>query len=143
MTYMRFDEVEEWKDSIKTTVKKRERAETYDEFKKRKAEKLLETVEIKFPGFRNHIKSYYTATPLTFRHYIGADDGSIYGILKDYNNTTKTFISPRTKIPNLMFTGQNLNLHGVLGVTVSAIVTCGIILGKNELVDKILDANEN
>ena len=30
------------------------------------------------------------------------------------------FISPKTKIPNLLFTGQNLNMHGVLGVTIGA-----------------------
>jgi all-trans-retinol 13,14-reductase len=52
----------------------------------------------------------------------------------------KTFISPRTKIPNLFLTGQNLNLHGLLGVTVSAIVTCSEIFGGEYIVQKINEA---
>lgn len=143
MCYMRYSEVKQWEGSVKTTVIKNERCETYDEFKKRKAEKLLDMVEKQFPGFRSHIKAYYTSTPLTFRDYIGTGDGSMYGILKDYNNPAKTVIGARTKIPNLLLTGQNVNLHGILGVTVSAVLTSAEIIGREKLIDKILDANKN
>ena len=94
----------------------------------------------KFPGLRDAIKSYYTATPLSYRDYIGNDDGSMYGIAKDYRNPLKTFISPRTKIPNLYLTGQNLNLHGVLGTTMSGLVTCIALLGNEDIIDKIRNA---
>ncbi|HAO06326.1 MAG TPA: all-trans-retinol 13,14-reductase, partial [Chryseobacterium sp.] len=65
---------------------------------------------------------------------------SIYGIQKDYKNPLQTMISPRTKIPNLFLTGQNLNLHGILGTSLSAILTCSMLLGNNALVDKIRNA---
>jgi all-trans-retinol 13,14-reductase len=55
----------------------------------------------------------------------------------------KSFISPRTKIPNLLLTGQNLNLHGVLGVTVSAVLTCSQILGMEYMLEKIHDAQKD
>jgi all-trans-retinol 13,14-reductase len=64
----------------------------------------------------------------------------LYGIAKDYRDPLKTFISPSTKIPNLFFTGQNLNMHGVLGVTVGAIRTCGVFVGQNYLIKKINQA---
>ena len=48
-----------------------------------------------------------------------------------------THLSPRTKINNLYLTGQNLNVHGCLGTTVSAAVTCSEILGKEYLAKKI------
>lgn len=140
MAYMTFKEVEQWKDTFNTVLHPGDRGAEYEAFKKAKAEKLLDCVEKKFPGLRDAIHSYYTSTPLTFRDYMGTTDGSIYGIAKDYKDPLRTFISPRTKIENLLFTGQNINLHGVLGVTVSALVTCSMILGLPYLIQKIEDA---
>ena len=140
LAYMRYDEVAKWEKTFNTVSHEMERGEGYKEFKTRKAEILLDCVEEKFPGLRNCIKSYYTATPLSYRDYIGNDDGSMYGIVKDYRNPLKTFISPRTKLPNLYLTGQNLNLHGILGATMSALVTCTAFLGNENIVEKIRHA---
>jgi all-trans-retinol 13,14-reductase len=140
LTYMKYDEVKEWEHTFNTVSAINSRGETYDAFKKRKAEKLLDEVEKKFPGFRNSIKAYYTATPLSFRDYIGNDDGSLYGIVKDYKDPLRTFISPRTKVPNLFFTGQNLNMHGILGAAMSGLVTCTAIMGNDSIIDKIRNA---
>ncbi len=140
LAYMRFEEVAAWKDTFNTDSHVNDRGETYHEFKKRKAEVLLDTVERKFPGIRDCIKTYYTATPLSYRDYIGNDDGSLYGIVKDYKHTLKTFISPRTKLPNLYLTGQNLNLHGILGAAMSGIVTCCAMLGNDSIITKIRNA---
>ncbi len=137
LAYMRYDEVAPWAESQNTVSRKEDRGDNYEAFKKRKAEQFLDKIERKFPGIRDCIKSYYCATPLSYRDYIGNDDGSLYGITKDYKNPLKSFISPRTKLPNLFLTGQNLNLHGVLGVTVSSLVTCGEFIGLDCLLKKI------
>ena len=140
LTYMRYDEVKQWEQTFNTVSKVDDRGPGYEAFKKRKAEKLLDCVEEKFPGLRESIKTYYTATPLSYRDYVGNDDGSLYGIVKDYQNPLKTFISPRTKIPNLYLTGQNLNLHGILGATMSGLVTCTAFLGNEDIIEKIKNA---
>jgi all-trans-retinol 13,14-reductase len=140
MTYMRFDEVQQWKNTFNTVASESDRGQAYEQFKQEKSEKLLDLAESKFPGFRNNVKSYYAASPLTVRDYIGTDDGSLYGVVKDYREPMRTFISPRTKIPNLFLTGQNLNLHGVLGVTVNAVMTCSEILGIDYILNKIRNA---
>ncbi len=140
LTYMRYDEVKEWEHTFNTVSAVNNRGENYEAFKKRKAEQLLDEVEKKFPGIRDCIFSYYTSTPLSFRDYIGNDDGSMYGIMKDYQDPLKTFIPPRTKLPNLFFTGQNLNLHGVLGATISGIMTCMDIMGNDSIIEKINNA---
>ncbi len=140
LAYMTYEEVKQWDHTRNTVSHMGERGESYDSFKKRKAEVLLDNMERKFPGLRDHIKSYYTATPLSYRDYIGTDDGSLYGITKDYKDTLKTFISPRTKLPNLFFTGQNLNLHGVLGAAMSAIVTTNALMGNDDIINKIRNA---
>ncbi len=140
LAYMRYDEVKQWEQTFNTVSAVEDRGPGYEAFKKRKAETLLDCVEEKFPGLRSCIKIYYTATPLSYRDYVGNDDGSMYGIVKDYQNPLKTFISPRTKIPNLYLTGQNLNLHGILGATMSGLVTCTAFLGNDDIIEKIRNA---
>jgi all-trans-retinol 13,14-reductase len=140
MTYMRFDDVKKWEHTFNTVSNETSRGDDYEAFKEIKAKKLFECVEERFPGFSDMISSYYVATPLSVRDYIGTDDGSLYGVVKDFREPMRTFISPRTKIPNLFLTGQNLNLHGVLGVTVSSILTCSEILGIDYMIDKIRNA---
>lgn len=140
MTYMRYEDVKQWEHTFNTVSNEVSRGEDYETFKKEKAERLFDLVEKRFPGFRQAVESYYVATPLSVRDYIGTDDGALYGVVKDYREPMKTFISPRTKIPNLFLTGQNLNLHGVLGVTVSAVLTCSEILGTDYMIEKIRNA---
>ncbi|HMK25575.1 MAG TPA: NAD(P)/FAD-dependent oxidoreductase [Chitinophagaceae bacterium] len=140
LAYMHYDEVKKWDKTFNTVSAKDDRGQEYEDFKKQKAEKLLDCVEEKFPGLRSKIKKYYTATPLSYRDYIGNEDGSMYGIVKDYKNPLKTLISPRTKLPNLYLTGQNLNLHGILGAAMSALVTCTAFLGNDDIIKKIRDA---
>jgi len=142
MTYMHFDEMEPWEDTFNTVAKKNERGETYDEFKRIKSEKFLSELEKKFPNIRECVESMYASTPLSYRDYIGCNGGSMYGYAKDVNNPLSSFISPRTKISNLLFTGQSLNMHGILGVTISGIVTSSEILGKQYLLDKVWEANK-
>jgi all-trans-retinol 13,14-reductase len=132
MTYMKYEELTQWEN---TSIE--QRGPDYQEFKRQKAEKLLDAIELRFPGIRKHIKSYYTSTPLTYRDYTGTKNGSLYGILRDSNEPMKTFVSPRTKIPNFFFTGQNVILHGVLGVTIGAVLTCAEIVGLIDLIKKI------
>ena len=137
MTYMHYEEVKPWAATYNTVAEKENRSESYKEFKRMKAEKIIDRVELKFPGFRNCIHAYYTSTPLTVRDYIGSDDGTLYGIAKDFRDPLRSFISPKTKIPNLFLTGQNLNMHGVLGVTISAVQTAAEYLGMENLLKDI------
>lgn len=137
MSYMKYSDVQKWEN---TWIENR--GNEYLDFKKKKAEILLNMVELKFPNIRSCIDSYTTSTPLTYRDYTGTPEGSSYGILKDYKLPYRTLISPRTKIPNLFFTGQNLNLHGILGVTIGAVMTCGEIVGGEYLINKIINSNK-
>jgi all-trans-retinol 13,14-reductase len=142
MSYMRMEDVKQWETTFNTVSHETDRGADYEAFKREKAEKLFDMVEKHFPGFKESIKSNTCATPLSARDYIGTDDGSLYGYAKDYREPLKTFIAPQTKIPNLLLTGQNINMHGVLGVTISAIMTCSNLLGLEYLIQKIRDAQK-
>jgi all-trans-retinol 13,14-reductase len=137
ITYMHFDDLKAWEETFNTTAEKNDRGESYEEFKSRKAERFLKEIEIKFPGIRDCIKSIHTSTPLSYRDYIGGSNGNMYGYVKDSNDPMKSFIASKTKLDNLYLTGQSINMHGVLGVTIGAVVTCSEIVGKEYLVNKI------
>jgi len=135
MTYMKYEEVKQWENSSLGN-----RGIDYEEFKKHKAEILIDQIEKQFPGFRASIKNYYTSSPLTIKDYTGTKNGSMYGIVHDCNDPLRTRISPKTKIPNLLLSGQNVNIHGVLGVTIGSVLTCTELLGMEYLLEKINNA---
>jgi all-trans-retinol 13,14-reductase len=137
ITYMKFADLKSWEQTYNTTAEKEDRGESYEAFKNRKAERFLEEIELKFPGIKQCIKSVHSSTPLSYRDYIGGHNGNMYGYEKDSNNPMKTFIASKTKLDNLFLTGQSINMHGVLGVTIGAVVTCSEIVGKEYLVNKI------
>lgn len=143
ITYMRFDEVEQWKNTHNTTVDTNDRGETYADFKAQKTEAFLTVLEKQFPTIRECIQSVHESSPLSYRDYIGGDQGNMYGYVKDSNDTMRTFIASKTKIENLYLTGQSVNMHGVLGVTIGAVLTSSHIVGKDYLMNKIIEATSD
>ncbi|HPT21388.1 MAG TPA: FAD-dependent oxidoreductase [Bacteroidales bacterium] len=129
---MNFDDVRQWENT--STGR---RGDDYISFKRRCTDKVLAILKELFPGIDDNIDSMSASTPLTIRDYTGSKDGSLYGIEKDCNNLLNSHIVPRTKINNLYLTGQNINLHGIIGVALSAILTAGEFVGINYLINKI------
>ena len=116
------------------------RGEAYKEFKQRYAEASIELISKHFPYIKENIEKVYTASPLTYRDYTATPEGSAYGIVKDCRNPIVTLMPAQTRISNLLLTGQNLNIHGCLGTTISSAVTCSEILGTEYLSKKIGNA---
>ena len=129
LTPMDYSEVERWKDT-----QPNRRGEEYLAFKAKKAEECITLAQNFCPDLKNSIETFYTSTPLTYMNYTGAVRGTAYGIRKDCNNLTQTLLTPKTPFANLYFTGQNLNLHGILGVSLTSLLTCSEILGKEPVV---------
>jgi all-trans-retinol 13,14-reductase len=132
LTSMPFRMVQKWENTIQGN-----RGEEYLEFKDHCTELLLNLVNQKFPELRSSISYIEASTPLTWKDYDGVPGGSMYGIEHDYNEPLITTLLPATKIPGFYFTGQNINIHGVLGVTIGAVLTCGEIFGLEYLLKKI------
>jgi len=140
LTYMKFGDTAKWEDSFNSSSAESERGNGYAEFKTQHAERLLDLLDENFPEIRKNTISYSCATPLSYRDYLGTADGSLYGIAKDYKDPVKTIIAPRTKLPNLYLTGQNLNLHGILGTAISGLITCASLMGNDDFIEKIKNA---
>jgi len=140
MCYMDYKEVKHWEKTFNIVSKEAERGSSYEAFKEEKAAMLLEQVQKKFPQLKGNVLNSYTSTPLSFRDYIGCPTGSLYGFERNYQNPLHTALATQTRIPNLKLTGQNVNIHGILGVTVSAILTCMDFVEKEKLLKDIVSA---
>ncbi len=126
LTPMTWKEVELWENT-----KVMRRGAKYEKLKQEKASQCIELAAKNIDGLWESVENIYTSTPLTYRDYTATCEGSAYGLQKDYSNLMTTMLTPRTPIPNLLLTGQNLNLHGILGVSMTAFLTCSELLGHN------------
>lgn len=126
---MSWHEVEKW-----TNYPVGRRGDDYVAYKEAKAEECIRLVEKRLPYLRGAIDKVFTSSPLSYHSYVASAEGCAYGIRKDYNNPMFTVMPPKTPIPNLLQTGQSLNLHGILGVTMTSFFTCAEILGMETVI---------
>ena len=129
---MNWQEVASW---TETTLG--HRSQDYLTWKQAKTDELLDRMEEMFPHFRDYIENVNTASPLTIRDYYGVKEGAMFGYAKDCKNMALSQVPVVTKIPNLLLTGQCVNLHGFCGVPLTAINTCEAILGRNHVLNKM------
>ena len=129
---MDFGEVKAWEDT-----RTGHRGEAYERWKQAKTDLVLDRMERLYPNFRNRIDFVFASSPLTIRDYYGNKEGSNYGFQKDSRNLMLSQMSVVTKVKNLHLTGQNVNIHGLCGVSLTAIETAEALVGQNTIVRKI------
>lgn len=127
LTPMDYDSWSKWAD---TEVGRR--GEDYTAYKKAVAEECVALAERELPGLSSNIETIYTSSPLTWRDYNKTPNGTAYGMRKDWRNPLMTVLSPSTPVSNLLLTGQNLVLHGLMGVTKTAEYTCRQIYNEQQ-----------
>ncbi len=129
---MDFDQVRRWENT-----KTGRRGEDYERWKLAMTEKIIQKMEKTYPDIRENIEFSFASSPLTIRDYYGNKEGSLYGFLKDSNNLLLSQMSVFTKVKNLYLTGQNVNIHGFCGVSLTAIQTAEALVGHNVIIKKI------
>lgn len=137
LTYMDFKRFSNFEHTFNTTNNPSSRCEAYQLYKQQLGNELLAVVSEKFPELIAAVEYWEAVSPLTFRDYMGTNDGSMYGMIADYQQPLASQVSVQTRIPNLYLTGQNINLHGVLGTSLSAVAAVGAIIGMEEILNAI------
>lgn len=137
MTYMDTANFGNWEDSFNTVSEEGIRGKKYEDLKTEYQNRILDRVERRFPGISNKITHAESSTPLTFRDYLNTPDGTSYGMWKDCDMPFNAFINPKTNVKNLFLTGQNVVMHGILGVTVGSFLTCFYFLDKEKLIEEV------
>ena len=132
---MPFSEVRPWADSFTG-----HRPEDYKAWKSQMTQRIVDRLAQLFPGFREMAEYVEAASPLTIRDYYATPEGALFGYQKDCRNLTLSYLPVRTKVKNLWLTGQNVNLHGICGVPLTAIQTAEALLGRNVVVKHIHEA---
>lgn len=133
MTPMAWEPVSSWKNG-----KPGRRGEEYESLKRAKTREAIALVSRRLPELEDAVSDSWTSSPLTWNYYTGTPFGSAYGVRKDWENPMGTVISPRTPLRNLLLTGQSLNLHGILGTSMTAILTCLSVPGLESLPEEIV-----
>ena len=129
---MGYDQVQKWEN---TKVGKR--GSDYEKWKTENIERVISKLNTLYPGFSDTINHVYAASPLTIRDYYHTKEGCIFGYRKDCENLMISQISIYTKVDNLLLTGQNISLHGICGVPLTAITTAEAILGKYAILKQL------
>ena len=109
----------------------------YEQWKAMHVAKVMSRLEELYPGFGAKVATIYSASPLTIRDYYNVKEGALYGYSKDCCNIALSQVPVFTKVKNLLLTGQNINLHGICGVPLTAINTVEALTGPDTLVRKI------
>ncbi|TVR42918.1 MAG: NAD(P)/FAD-dependent oxidoreductase [Planctomycetota bacterium] len=110
----------------------------YEAWKQSQEERLRTAIEERFPRVAASITKVWTASPLTFRDYLGGRHGGAMGLSHHLGGgLADRPLSPRSKLRNLLFTGQSVHHPGILGSLVGGCVTAGAILGRN-LTEEVL-----
>ena len=129
---MDFDEVWEWE-----KTRTGHRGEAYEAWKRERTDRVLDLVEKRYPGIREAADEIFASSPLTFRDWMGTRRAGAYGLFKDSTNIAASLIPIKTKVKNLVLTGQNVNMHGIGGVPMTAIETIQTIFADESVLDGI------
>lgn len=109
------------------------RGEDYEALKEKFAQRLLEKLFEKLPHLRDHIDYYELSTPLSTAHFCRYPTGEIYGLNHDPNRFEQTWLRPKTGVPGLYLTGQDILTCGVAGAMIAGLVTAIAVSGARGL----------
>lgn len=100
----------------------------YTSLKARITEAMLRAIDVRVPGFSDHVVFSELGTPLTNAHYLAAHQGNIYGIAKSRFQVGPLAFPLRSEIEGLYMCGASTLSHGVSGATSSGVAVARQIL---------------
>jgi len=115
----------------------KDRPGAYDQLKENYAGKVLSLVEKRGLKVKESLTDFLTSSTLTNQHYNPSPEGSAYGVYHSFQNTGLRALGPRTKVRNLLLTGQNTLFPGLLAAAVAGLRTAGNVLGMKATLEKL------
>jgi phytoene dehydrogenase-like protein len=102
----------------------------YQQLKERLAKKMLAAIDLRVPGFSEHVVFWDLGTPLSNKHYLNSTKGNLYGINKSRFQIGPWAFNNKTEFEGLWLCGASTPAgHGVAGATSSGLMTARSILG--------------
>ena len=110
-----------------------QRGEDYLALKQRYGERLLEHLYDKVPQVRGRIDYWEVSTPLSMKWFCGWERGELYGLDHDPSRMRQRWLRPRTKVPGLWLTGQDIMSCGVSGAMMGGLAAATAIAGVRRM----------
>ena len=123
-----FASFEQWNGSVWG-----KRGEDYEAFKAELGQRLLEALFTRLPQLRDKIDYYEVSTPLSTQYFNAYSRGELYGIDHDPERFRQSWLTPRTRIPGLWLTGQDILSCGVVGAMMGGVLTAQAVGGLRVL----------
>lgn len=137
LTMINYDWFNKWKNT-----KQGKRGEEYNNFKKIFQDRLVEGLCSYYPQCKDKIDYLNVGTPLTFNHYIGSEQGEVYGLDgKCERFDLNDWLRPESCISNLYLTGCDITTLGFTGGLMSGLLTAHSVLGYGTLEDILTGRN--
>lgn len=109
-------------------------AQTYQNQKKEEIDRLITTLERRFPTFRNHVRYTELATPKTIERFTLKNGGAVAGPKQMLGNHMFKRLHVRTEYPTLFCCGESTVMGtGTPTVTTSGIAAANAVLGLRTL----------
>ena len=109
------------------------RGDDYDALKEAFSQRLLEKLFEKMPHLREHLDYHELSTPLSTAYFCRYPSGEIYGLNHDPSRFEQRWLRPKTEIPGLYLTGQDILTCGVAGAMVGGLLTAIAVSGARGL----------
>ncbi|GAB4335632.1 MAG: C-3',4' desaturase CrtD [Desulfobulbaceae bacterium] len=110
------------------------RASGYREWKEGESRKLIEEAERLWNGLLKGFRLINAASPLTFRDELKYVRGAVYGVR---HSTDQFAVGSRTRVAGLWLSGQSTLMCGILGASLSALITVGTMTDLESLWRKV------
>ncbi|MDH3778471.1 MAG: FAD-dependent oxidoreductase, partial [Gammaproteobacteria bacterium] len=109
------------------------RGDDYEAFKEALGERLLEHLYAKLPQLRGKVDYYEVSTPLSTNWFGGYQRGELYGLAHTRERLNQDWLRPKTNIPGLWLTGQDILTCGVTGAMMAGLVTTMSLVGARKM----------
>jgi len=124
ITFLPFSVFEKWDGTMWG-----KRGDDYEELKEHYSQRMLSALYEKLPQLKGKVDYYEAGTPLTTQYYCDYRSGETYGLKHDSARFEQSWLTPKTKIPGLYLTGQDVLTCGVVPAAITGLMTASNVLG--------------
>ena len=93
----------------------------------------MESLYEKVPSVRGHVDYYEVSTPLSTNWFGGYQQGELYGLAHTPQRMSQRWLRPKTRIPGLWLTGQDILTCGVTGAMMAGMITTMSMVGARRM----------
>ena len=105
------------------------RGDDYETLKEELSQRMLSALYKQMPHLEGKIDYYETSTPLSTDYFCRYEYGEAYGLAHTKHRFEQEWLKPKTKIPGLYLTGQDIVSCGVVGALMAGMLTTMNIIG--------------